>query len=151
MKINKIENYVFDNLTHKALFKLSSHQIMDSIDSPIASGKEALTFLGHSGDNYIVAKIYKIETSNFKHLDQYIIGDKRFKNIKKDRRELFLIWVSKEYKNLTLLLKNDVSCPVPIAKEHNVLIMSLIGEGDVAELSKNIYSPDVAFIPLLTA
>jgi RIO kinase 1 len=132
MNINKIENYVFDNSVHKSLFKLSSNKIIDSIDTPISSGKEAVTFLGHTGENNFVAKIYKMETSNFKHLNKYIIGDPRFKNIKKDIRDIFLIWASKEYRNLNLLLHNQVSAPLPIAKEKNILIMSFIGENGIA-------------------
>ncbi len=131
MFVNKIENYVFDNNTHKALFKLASTGIIDSIDMTMASGKEAITFLGVSNSNPIVAKIYKVETSPFNSLHKYIIGDRRFKHVKKDKRNLFLAWASKEYKNLHLMLKNDVSCPVPIAKEQNIVIMSFIGEGIV--------------------
>lgn len=131
MFVNKIENYVFDNNTHKAIFKLASSGVIDSIDMTISSGKEAITFLGCSNSNPIVAKIYKIETSQFNNLQKYITGDRRFKNVKKDKRSLFLAWASKEYKNLHLMLKNEVSCPVPIAKEQNILIMSFIGEGDV--------------------
>jgi RIO kinase 1 len=147
MFVNKIENYVFDNNTHKALFKLSSTNIIDSIDMTIASGKEAITFLGHSNSNPIVAKIYKIETSHFNNLNKYIIGDRRFKNIKKDKRSLFLAWASKEYRNLQLLLKNNVSCPVPIAKEKNILVMSFIGEGIVPHprLNKCNFDYEVVF------
>ena len=81
----KIESYVFDKQTHEALFKLSSNNIIDSIESPIASGKEAITFLGHLGDAPLVAKIYKVETSKFKNMEKYIKGDYRFKNLKKDK------------------------------------------------------------------
>jgi RIO kinase 1 len=127
LPIKKIEGYVFDNTVHEALFKLSSNGIIDSIDEPIASGKEAITFLGHIDKTYLVAKIYKIETSNFKKLGKYIKGDYRFKKIKNERRNLFLIWASKEYKNLTLAINNGVSVPVPIAREKNILILSLVG------------------------
>lgn len=126
----KIEGLVFDKTVHEVLFKLSSNGIIDAIDEPIASGKEAVTFLGHIDTTFLVAKIYKIETSNFKKLDKYIKGDYRFKKIKNEKRDLFLIWASKEYKNLTLAINNGVSVPVPIAREKNVLIMSLVGTKD---------------------
>ncbi len=132
MFVNKIENYVFDNLAHKTLYKLAASNVIDSIDMTLSSGKEAVTFLGHSNTNPIVAKIYKIETSPFHNLQKYIVGDQRFKHVKKDKRNLFLAWASKEYKNLNLMLKNNVSCPVPIAIKENILIMSFIGEKDVA-------------------
>ncbi len=127
----RIENYVFDAQTHEALFKLSNNHIFDSIDSPISSGKEAVTFLGHLGDTSLVAKIYKIETSKFKNMNKYIKGDYRFKYLKKDKRDTILIWASKEYKNLTLALNNGVVVPVPIAREKNILIMSFIGKDNI--------------------
>jgi len=126
----KIEGYVFDESTKNALFKLAHNNIIDSIDMPIASGKEAVTFLGHLNKSPVVAKIYKVSTSKFKNMDKYIKGDYRFRKVSKDKRDVFLVWASKEYKNLTLALRNNVSCPIVVAKESNVLIMSFIGDGD---------------------
>ena len=130
--IKKIENYVFDDQTHESIFKLANNNIIDSIESPIAAGKEAITFLGHLGQTPLVAKIYKKETSKFKHMEKYIKGDFRFKRVGKDIRDIVLVWASKEYKNLTLALNNGVACPVPIAREKNILIMSFIGKDDIA-------------------
>jgi RIO kinase 1 len=128
---NKIEDYVFDKRTHEVLYKISKDGIIDSIDSTIASGKEAVTFLGHSKSVPLVAKIYKIETSNFHNMESYIVGDYRFKDVPKNKRDLFLIWASKEYRNLIISLKNGVSCPIVIAKRENILIMSFIGEDEI--------------------
>lgn len=143
----KIESYVFDKQTHEVLFKLSSNNIIDSIESPIASGKEAITFLGHLGDAPLVAKIYKVETSKFKNMEKYIKGDYRFKNLKKDKRDIILVWASKEYKNLTLALNNDVCCPVPIAREKNILIMSFIGKDDIPhpQLVRSEFDYDIVY------
>lgn len=147
----KIESYVFDNQTHESLFKLSNNNIIDSIESPIASGKEAITFLGHLGETPLVAKIYKVETSKFKNMEKYIKGDFRFKNLKKDKRDIILIWSSKEYKNLTLALNNGVSCPVPIAREKNILIMSFIGKDDIPypQLIKFKFDFDIVYPQLI--
>ncbi|MFA5745885.1 MAG: RIO1 family regulatory kinase/ATPase [archaeon] len=127
----RIENYVFDDKTHEALFKLSNNSIIDSIETPISSGKEAITFIGHLGESALVAKIYKIETSKFKNMQKYIKGDHRFKNIGKEKRDIIEVWASKEYKNLALALNSGVVVPVPIAKEKNILIMSLIGKDNM--------------------
>ncbi len=126
----KVENYVFDNRTHEAIFKLSKNSIIDTIDAPISSGKEAITFIGYLKDTPLALKIYKVETSSFKNMDKYIKGDFRFKRLSNDKRELFLIWASKEYKNLTLALRNGVKVPIVIAKEKNILVMSFIGTKD---------------------
>jgi len=123
-----VENYVFDENTHKALFKLARNNVIDAIDSPIASGKEAITFLGHLKDNPLVAKIYKVEASKFKNMSKYILGDYRFKNVSKDRYDVFLVWAKKEYKNLCLAKKYGVSCPIVIGREKNIIIMSFIGK-----------------------
>ncbi len=144
----KVEGYVFDNRTHEAIFKLSKNGIMDTIDSPISSGKEAITFLGYLNDTPLALKIYKVETSDFKNMDKYIIGDHRFKRISKDKRELFLIWASKEYKNLTLALRNNVKVPIVIAKEKNIIVMSFLGSKDgipFPKLSEVKFSFDVVY------
>jgi len=126
----KIEGYVFDNRTHESIFKLSKNNIIDTINSPISSGKEAITFLGYLKDTPLALKIYKVETSNFRNMEKYITGDYRFKRVSSDKRELFLIWASKEYKNLTLCLRNGVKVPVVIAKEKNILVMAFLGTQD---------------------
>lgn len=127
----KIESYVFDNQTHLSLLKLSSNKIIDSVVMPIASGKEAITFLGYFKDTALAVKIYKIETTSFKNMQEYIKGDYRFKKQNKDKREMFYEWASKEYKNLTKSLDNNVSCPVVISKLKNILIMSFLGENGI--------------------
>lgn len=143
----RIESYVFDTQTHESLFKLSNNNILDSIESPIASGKEAITFLGHLGKTPLVAKIYKKETSKFKNMEKYIKGDFRFKNVGKDKRDIVLVWASKEYKNLTLALNNGVNCPVPIAREKNILIMSFIGKDDISypKLKETSFDLDIVY------
>ena len=122
-----VEGYVFDNRTHESIFKLSKNNIIDTINSPISSGKEAITFLGYLEKTPLALKIYKIETSNFKNMDKYIKGDHRFKRVSKDKRELFLLWAFKEYKNLTESLKAGAKVPVVIAKEKNIIVMSFVG------------------------
>jgi RIO kinase 1 len=151
IETKRIENYVFDNQTHESLFKLSNNHIIDSIDSPIASGKEAITFLGHLGETPLVAKIYKIETSKFKNMEKYIKGDYRFRNLKKDKRDIVLVWASKEYKNLTLALNNGVNCPVPIAREKNILVMSFIGKDQIPypQLTKVSFDFDIVYPQLI--
>jgi RIO kinase 1 len=144
----KVENYVFDNRTHEAIYKLSKNNILDTINSPISSGKEAITFLGYLKDTPLALKIYKIETSNFKNMEKYIKGDYRFKNVSKDKRELFLTWASKEYKNLSVSLKAGANVPVVIAKEKNIIVMSFIGSDDgipFPKLSEFRFSFDVVY------
>jgi RIO kinase 1 len=76
--------------------------------------------------------MYKVSTSNFNVMLDYIIGDPRFENIKKDRRSIVSAWARKELKNLKRAFDAGVEVPKPIAVDKNVLIMEFIGRDGVA-------------------
>ena len=81
-----------------------------------------------SAGNYRAVKIYKIETTDFKHMSRYLEGDVRFNNVKKNRRDLVYAWARKEFKNLLRMNKIGVRVPLPIAVKDNVLVMEFVGE-----------------------
>ena len=90
-----------------------------------------------SGNGHYAMKIYKIETSNFKHMMEYIEGDRRFKSVRKDKQEIVKAWTKKEYKNLEELTKIKVKAPLPITFSRNCLLMEFIGEnGNAAPRAK---------------
>ncbi|MEM2539024.1 MAG: serine protein kinase RIO, partial [Candidatus Bathyarchaeia archaeon] len=62
----------------------------------------------------------------------YIIGDPRFKNVRKNLRNLVFLWAQKEFKNLNLAYEAKVRVPRPIAIRNNVLIMEFIGRNGVS-------------------
>ena len=128
----KIYKNVFDEYTIKTLRKLSRGDYLDYIVGPITTGKEANVFLAKDveGEN-IAIKIYKIETSNFNDMWKYIQGDNRFKNVKRQKRDIVTIWAKKEFKNLEIAGKNGINVPKPIISRNNVLIMQFIGESDI--------------------
>jgi len=131
---------VFDKSTLHSIEKLISNRIIDYLDFPISTGKEGNVFLGITPKKTPVAvKIYRIATSNFKHMSQYILGDPRFKNFHKTRRDIIYTWTSKEFKNLELLESIGVPVPKPIIKYNNILVMEYIGsEEQPAPLMKDI-------------
>jgi RIO kinase 1 len=124
----RVFDQVFDRLTLLALFKLMKSGVVDTIDYPIARGKEAHVFHGTSADGKEVAvKIFHTSNAVFKNLVQYIEGDMRFKNVKKKHRDLVEVWVRKEFRNLTRLHNWGLSVPEPLGVHKNVLVMQYIG------------------------
>jgi len=135
---------VFDKYTLSIIEKLISDRIIDIIDFPISTGKEGNVFRAVTPDKKnIVVKIYRISTSTFKHISQYIMGDPRFKSIHKTRKDIMYAWTQKEFKNLERLQKIGVKSPKPILFRKNVLLMEYIGdESQPAPLLKDVKLED---------
>jgi RIO kinase 1 len=60
---------------------------------------------------------------------RYLVGDLRFKGLKKKKRTIVNLWCKREFKNLKIANKAGVNCPKPIISRENILIMSFIGVG----------------------
>jgi len=68
---------------------------------------------------------------------RYIADDPRFSGLKKQRRKVIFAWAQREYRNLMNAREANVSAPTPYAFKNNVLLMSFIGDEEVApKLSK---------------
>jgi len=129
----KTEQYVFDIPTLETLYKFTKQGILTALGGPISRGKESVIFhaLG-AEEEELAIKMYKISTANFNAMQDYIIGDPRFKNIKKDHRSIIFAWARKEFKNLKRAFNAGVLVPQPIVCEKNVLIMEFIGKEGIA-------------------
>ncbi len=136
----KTEDEVFDKFTLLIFDKLISQKVIDTLDFPISTGKEGNVFRATTSDNKMVAvKIYRISTATFKHISKYIIGDPRFKSLRKSKKDIIYVWTKKEFKNLSRLKKINVLAPKPILSIKNVLIMEYIGNKErPAPLLKDI-------------
>ncbi len=130
----KIEQYVFDIPTLETLYKFSKKGLIKALGGPISRGKESVIFhaIGAEEEEELAIKMYKISTSNFNAMLDYIIGDPRFENIKRDRRSVIFTWARKELKNLKRAFDAGVQVPKPIACDKNVLIMEFIGKEGIA-------------------
>lgn len=142
-----VEN-VFDHETKKALLKLGDRKVLDRLYGTIESGKESLVFLADTPeDERVLVKIYMAQAGSFRDMMQYLRGDKRFRNVKNDRRSVINEWCKKEYKNLDKA-SNLVKSPEPIAYQKNILVMEFIGE-EFSPYPKlkdvEIENPDEAF------
>jgi RIO kinase 1 len=120
---------VFDKQTLLRLGKLISDKIIDHVDFPISTGKEANLFRATTPEREFVAiKIYRTSTMTFKHIASYIEGDPRFAYGYKNRRDIIEEWAKKEFKNLDLLHRSHVRGPAPLKRLHNILVMEYIGD-----------------------
>ena len=124
----RVFDQVFDRLTLMALYKLMKSGIIDTLDFPVARGKEAHVFHGTSLDGKPVAvKIFHTSNAVFKNLVQYIEGDPRFTGLRRKHRDLVEVWVRKEYRNLNRLARWGLNVPKALGVHKNVLVMEYMG------------------------
>ncbi len=126
-EMRKVRNEVFDVLTLRNIYKLMERRVIGRLLRVISTGKEANVFEAMDPrGNPLAVKLYRVETSEFRHLRKYIEGDPRFGRLRRDRRHLVDLWTRKEFKNLDTAYRHGVSVPVPFAVRGNVLVMELI-------------------------
>ncbi len=132
----RVFDQVFDRLTLMSLYKLMKNEVIDTVDFPVARGKEAHVFHGTDVNGSSVAiKIFHTSNAVFKNLLQYIEGDPRFTGLRRRHRDLVDIWVRKEQRNLSRLHKWGLNVPKPLGINKNVLVMEYLGD-DVSPYPK---------------
>jgi len=124
----RVFDAVFDRSTLLSLHKLMQSGDIETIDYPIARGKEAHVFHATTNHGPVAVKIFHTTNAVFKSLAKYIDGDPRFGGLKRRHRELVKIWVRKEYRNMRRMRKHGIRVPQPHAILNNVLIMDLVGD-----------------------
>jgi len=128
----KVREDVFDEVTLLALYKLVHKKWLSLIGGSISTGKEANVFYGERDGAAIAIKIYRIRTANFTTMSSYVTGDRRFSHVKKAKKDLIFAWTRKEFSNLVRAREAGIAVPEPIVWDRNILIMSFIGEGEIA-------------------
>lgn len=126
----KVREDVFDEVTLLALYKLAHKKYITAIGGSISTGKEANVFLADGPEGPVAIKIYRIRSANFNTMSDYIIGDRRFTNVKRSKKDLIFSWTRKEYSNLLRAHEAGIPVPVPIVWDRNILIMGFLGEGE---------------------
>jgi RIO kinase 1 len=126
----KVKGDVFDTRTLMNLYALASKGVIDALGGEISTGKEANLFYAIREGQELAIKIYRITTSTFKAMQDYLHGDPRFGNIKGTKRAVITAWTRKEFRNLKRAEEAGVRVPHPIVTRDNILIMELIGEKD---------------------
>lgn len=124
----KVKENVFDTPTLKSLYNLSNKGFIRAMGGSISTGKEANVFLADGEDGEIAVKIYRISTSTFNTMEDYILGDPRFTNIRHKKQDIIFAWTRKEFRNLERARNAGVQVPAPIITERNILLMEFMGE-----------------------
>ncbi|MFQ6095527.1 MAG: serine protein kinase RIO [Candidatus Bathyarchaeia archaeon] len=125
---------VFDRSTLMTVYELMNKGEIEEIFGAAKAGKESRVYWGTNpnGDE-IAIKIYLTVSAEFKRgMLPYIMGDPRFKNIKRDTRSMVYAWAQKEFRNLMAAYGAGVRVPKPIAVRNNVLIMEFIGKDGIS-------------------
>jgi len=128
----KVTDEVFDEVTLLSLYKLVNKKVITSLGGSISSGKEANVFLaGREENNLAAVKIYRIRTGNFTTMSDYILGDPRFSNIRRNHKDIIFAWTKKEFSNLSRAKEAGIPAPEPYAFDRNILIMQFLGENGI--------------------
>jgi RIO kinase 1 len=136
----KVLEAVFDTRTLMDLYSLASKGIIDSLGGSVSTGKEANIFRALGGGRPLALKIYRISTSNFKAMQDYMHGDPRFGSVKGTKRAIVSAWTRKEFRNLKRAEEAGVRVPHPIAMRENILVMDMVGrDGEPAPLLKDVH------------
>lgn len=142
-----VEEEVFDVPTLKALYKLVQDGYLDAVGRPLQTGKEANVYLAERDGDDVALKIYRINTSSFDDMRYYLEGDPRFEGVRQ-KKDVVLAWVRKEYSNLERAGRAGVRVPEPHAVERNVLVMEFVGsDGERAPQIREVEltNPETAF------
>ena len=141
----KVVEGVIDPPTLKTLYRLLNRGTIRALHGAISTGKEANVYRGEDADGKPVAvKIFRVSTAETDFMLEYIVGDPRFKKVKRRSRLLIPQWAMKEYKNLLRYSEAGVRVPQPLDIERNVLVMEFIGDkksGLPAPLLRNVEIP----------
>jgi RIO kinase 1 len=125
----KTYDEVFDQQTLLLLAKLMNDGVLTTVDYPVSTGKEGNVFHGTAPDGGALAlKIYRVSNATFKNIANYIIGDSRFRKVRRVRKDIIYAWAQKEYKNLLGMAAAGARVPKVIEQRNNILVMSYIGD-----------------------
>ncbi len=129
---DKIEEGVFDRRATLFLSKFFNKGVISRLLYPIARGKESDIYLAEGGPSvekdFVILKFYRVETTSFYAMTNYIEGDPRFITFKKSRIDIIKTWCKKEYGNLQIANTAGVKSPYPYMFNGSILAMEFIGK-----------------------
>lgn len=124
----KIYDEVFDRDTLMTIYDLTSNGYFDTLDFPIATGKEGNVFRATTHDGrFMAVKIYRMSNATFNNIQKYIMGDKRFSGVGKNHRRTIHLWAQKEFRNLERMSAEGILVPKPVTCSKNIIVMEFIG------------------------
>jgi RIO kinase 1 len=149
----KLLDEFFDHPTLIAISTLVSRGLIDTIDFPVATGKEGGVFRATKGDAYRAVKIYRVGNTTFRHLPAYALEDLRREASVRNFGGLVYAWTRREHTILGRLTDAGVHVPRPYGHLRNVLVMDFLGtdEGAAPRLKDaQIDDPDRLYSELTT-
>ncbi|MDE1856563.1 MAG: serine protein kinase RIO [Candidatus Micrarchaeota archaeon] len=130
-----IEAGVFSRKTMIYLSKVFNKGIVARLEHPVARGKEADVYVAMAGDaeevkgkQFVILKMFRIDTSSFHRMMDYISGDTRFIGVRGSKARVIDAWCRKEYGNLLIALRQGILAPKPYMFVGNILAMEFIGD-----------------------
>ena len=124
----KTEEGVWDRATLDAVYRLMKRGLVETVDFPISTGKEADVYHATTPQGKSIAlKVYRTSTADFKAIERYILGDPRFPARRTTTRDVIYTWARKEWLNLRMASEAGVPVPEPLDQQRNVLGMAYIG------------------------
>ena len=76
-------------------------------------------------------------------MSEYLIGDRRFSNIRRTRKDIVFTWTKKEFSNLKRAHAAGLPVPLPLVFDRNILIMEFLGEEEFPYPQlRNVELPD---------
>lgn len=131
-RLKGVEEGVLDIPTLMTLYDLMNSGFISHLNCVVSTGKESCVYWGVGRDGSDLAvKVHYILAAQFKRRLKYVVGDPRFRRVKKGMKNLILLWVFKEFKNLQTSYRAGVPVPKPITMKRNVIVMEFIGENGV--------------------
>jgi RIO kinase 1 len=133
----KVLDEFFDHATLLAVSRLITRGVLDSVDFPVATGKEGGVFRASKGSDFRAVKIYRLSNTTFRHLPPYALEDLRREASVRNFGGLVLAWTRREHTILGRLTDAGVHVPRPYAHLRNVLVMEYLGndEGPAPKLT----------------
>lgn len=134
---NKIDTGIFDTKTMIFLSKFYNKGIIEKLNFVIARGKEAEVYVAQPGASELVAdvkfvaiKFFRVETSSFLKMANYMTGDPRFSKIRLTKTTIIKTWCRKEMGNLRIAEEAGILAPKPYMANGSILAMEFIGDGN---------------------
>lgn len=134
---NKIDSGIFDTKTMVFLSKFYNKGIIEKLNFIAARGKEADVYIAQPGTadvvqnkKFIIVKFFRVETSSFLKMSDYITGDTRFSRIRLTKSSIVKIWCRKELGNLRIAEEAKILAPRPYMANGSILAMEFIGNDE---------------------
>ncbi|MCI4367330.1 MAG: serine protein kinase RIO [Thermoplasmata archaeon] len=128
----KLVDEFFDHRTLLTVSRLITQGQFESLDYPIATGKEGGVFRASGPGGLRAVKVYRIGNAIFRHLPSYAIEALRRETSVHDHAGLIYAWTRREHSILRRLTAAKVLVPEPYGYLRNVLVMDFIGSEGIA-------------------